>query len=50
MLTRTLKLIAVRSITNIHMIDSLRYKSHSSSEVQHGSHHDEVYKRKLARI
>jgi hypothetical protein len=49
MLTRTLKPIAVRSITNIHMIDSLGYKSHSSSEVQHGSHHDEV-RRKLARI
>jgi hypothetical protein len=38
MLRRILNPIAVRNINNIPMIDSLRYKSHSSSEV----HHDEV--------
>jgi hypothetical protein len=48
MLARVLKpnatTVAKRAITtnNIRMIDSRRYKSYGSSEVQHDSHHGEV--------
>ena len=46
MLARILKpnttLITVRSLNNIRMIDSCRYKSYGSTEVQHNDHRNEV--------
>jgi len=46
MLARILKpnatTVAIRNVNNIRMINSLRHKSYGASDVQHGSHHNEV--------